>query len=261
MPLSPELYVLPEIAGNFFNAGLGQDIIGSLILGRNDRDLASDSRRLLAQFEKYKHIELTGLENINSGSLIAFNHPNMDVLMPTFLDLIVKVNSLGRRLHLVMASEIMLFAKLNDKIALPGSVKFMERFHGLYNGSIISTPTVTSRKDFTAGRVASMRKILQVLRSGNLVAISPEGHIEVDGKISPTETLHDGAGAIARLVSKFGIPVTPVGFWGHEKASHVYTKIGSPFFAQGITDNERSLYIMNEVANLLPKNLQGPFAK
>ena len=261
MPLSPELYILPEIAGNFFKTNLGQDVIKSLILGRKDRDLVTDSKRLLAQFEKYKHIELTGLQNINTGCLVAFNHPNMDVLMPTFLDLIVKVNDLGRKLHLVMASEIMIFARLNDKKALPGSIKFMERFHSMYGGSIISTPTVTSRKDFTAGRVASVRKILEVLKKGDVVAISPEGHIEVDGKISPPETLHDGAGAIARFISKFNIPVVPVGFWGDKNASELYTKIGAPFFTNGNTDRDRSLQIMGEIANLLPNDLRGHFAK
>ena len=64
----------------------------------------------------------------------------------------------------LMASEIVLSGKFNDKAALPGSIQFITRFHSLYPENIISTPTVESRKDFISGRAIAAKNMIKRLK-------------------------------------------------------------------------------------------------
>jgi hypothetical protein len=258
MPFSPELKIMPWIASKYLNSGLAKELIASVVRGDRSRDFIEDARRLTYEFKKDRVIVISGIENIKRGSLLAFNHPNMDTLLPGYLDLVVEVyDNIGRKVDLVMASEIMLFAKFNEKVALPGSIKFMKRLHETYGGAIISSPTVTGRKDYLTGRAIAFRKILNELKAGNIVSISPEGHVEEEDKISPPETFHQGSGAIARFISKFGIPVTPAAIWKENK--NIYVKIGEQFVEQGQTNTEAVINIMKHIGFLLPKGLRGPF--
>lgn len=262
MPFSPELGVMPEIASKFFRSGVAQEILLSLYKGDENRNLVEDGRRVVAEFKKVETICIHGLENIKSGALVTFNHPNNDFMFPGFLDLVVNIHDrLKRDVKLVMASEIMLFANLNDKKEFPGSIKFMERFHRMYGGSIISTPTVESRKDFVTGRAVAVRKILRELTAGNIIAISPEGHIENDGVISPPETFHPGSGAIARLATRSGIPTVPVGVWGWHDPKKIFVRVGPAYFPKGENDKEAVNDIMAHIASLMPFNLRGPFSQ
>lgn len=260
MPFSPELKVIPEIAAKFFKAGVAQELLVALYKGDANRSLIEDGRRVLNEFKKTTKIHVSGLENIKGGVVLTFNHPNMNVLFPGFLDLAVNIHdNLNREVRLVMASEIMLFAKLNKKKEFPGSIQFMERFHRLFGGAIISTPTVESRKDFVAGRAIALRKIFRELAAGNILAISPEGHVEMNGTISPIETFHSGSGAISRIAARRGIPTIPVGMWDSGTPNSIHIAVGQEFFPQRQTDKEAVTEIMGHIADLLPQKLRGPF--
>ncbi|KKU09498.1 MAG: hypothetical protein UX13_C0039G0018, partial [Candidatus Woesebacteria bacterium GW2011_GWB1_45_5] len=233
--------------------------LSALITGAHDRDLQEDAGRLLSEYRDKVSVEVSGIENIPDGGLLIFNHPNNDILIPALLDLIVKIKEFkNREVSLVMTSEIMLFANLNEKVALPGSIKFIERLHGIYPKNIISAPTVTSRKDFVTGRAKAARKVIERLREGQIVAISPEGHVEIDNVISPVDTFHRGSGALARLAGELAKPVVPVAFWEEGKGK-LKTEIGQPFYVNGPNDLETVKNMMERISLMLPDSLRGPF--
>ncbi|QQG41299.1 MAG: 1-acyl-sn-glycerol-3-phosphate acyltransferase [Candidatus Woesebacteria bacterium] len=258
MPLSPELREIPGIALKFTRAGLTSEIIRNLFQENANRDLISDGNRLLVEFKKSYNFNLEGLDNIPNGGILAFNHPSNGILIPAFLEMASQVFEIkNKNISFLMATEIVMSGKFNDKIALPGSIQFITRFHSLYSDNIISTPTVESRKDFISGRAIAARNMIKRLKSGEIVAISPEGHTEIDNKISPIETFHKGAGAVAILAKKFDKPVVPTSIWSEE--STIYIKIGAPFFIGSTEDGAAVIEIMAKIAEMLPIELRGPF--
>ena len=260
MPLSPELKYFPMITGKFITSGLLPEVVASLVSRKPERDFVADARRLVSEFKKDRNITIEGLEKIPKGGIIFFNHPNMDVLMPGMLDLIVRLHETSEiNVSLVMASEIMIAASFNDKQAIPGSVKFMERFHKMYYPNIISAPTVTGRKDFLNGRAVAVRKIMNTVSNGNLVIISPEGHIEKGNEISPISTFHSGSGALGRFATKLGIPGIQVAFWSMGPKFDILVRIGDPFWVDLDDDNLATDEIMRRVARLMPVELRGPY--
>lgn len=261
MPISPELKHIPGIALTFTKAGLTTEIISDLIVGNKVRNLARDASRLVQEYAKSVNVEVEGIKNVPDGGLIAFNHPNNDVLLPAMLKVINLVDINFRKdIVLVIASEIMLTAKLNEKTALPASMAFLKRFHGMYPQNIISAPTVPSRPDFDMGRAMAARKVIKNIRAGNLVAISPEGHVELNETISPKNTFHEGSGSLARLAGKIGKPVLPVGIWANGTSKDIRVHIGQPFLEENQSDKLAVENIMSKIAELLPLNLRGPFA-
>lgn len=262
MPLSPELAVMPEVASKFFRSGVAKELIISLYKGDQNRNLIEDARRVVSEFKKSEQICIRGIENIKSGALIVFNHPNSDVILPGFLELMVNLHDRQKRdMRLLMATEIMLFANLNDKKEIPGSIGFMERFHRMYGAAIISTPTVESRKDFLTGRMVALRKIIRELEAGNTIGLSPEGHVEIEGAISPIDTFHEGSGAISRMAAKRGIPTIPVGIWAWRDPKKIFVHVGKGFYPSGESNNLAVNDIMEHIANLMPFDLRGPFSK
>ena len=260
MAISPELKFMPGIAATFTRAGLTGEIIKDIVLGSKNRDLGKDAKRLVAEYEKSVCISIMGLENIPNGGLIAFNHPDNDILLPGMLKLIDGIHqNYDKDVALVIASEIMLTQNLNEKTAIPGSVTFMKRIHGMYPNNIISAPTASHRRDFDMGRALAARKVIRNLNSGNLVAISPEGHVEVNGSISPIESFHSGTGALARLAAKLDKQVVPVGLFYIGKRTNIIVNIGTPFKTNVDSDTDAVNLIMQNISELLPLNLRGPY--
>lgn len=260
MPISPELKHIPGIALTFTKAGLTTEIISDLIVGNKVRNLARDASRLVQEYAKSVNVEVEGIKNVPDGGLIAFNHPNNDVLLPAMLKVINLVDINFRKdIVLVIASEIMLTAKLNEKTALPGSMAFLKRFHAMYPQNIISAPTVPSRPDFDIGRALAARKVIKNLRAGNLVAISPEGHVEIEGRVSPKDSFHEGSGSLARLAGKIGKPVLPLGIWTEGDRKNIFIKIGKPLQVETTSDRDAVDLIMENIAELLPNKLRGPY--
>lgn len=251
---------MPGIAATFTRAGLTGEIIKDLVKGSKDRNLGQDAKRLVNEYEKNLTIDLIGLDNIPDGGLIAFNHPDNDILLPGMLKLIDGINSkFNKHVALVIASEIMLTQNLNEKTAIPGSATFMKRVHSMYPNNIISAPTAKHRKDFEIGRALAARKVIKNLNSGNLVAISPEGHVEVNGSISPIDSFHTGTGALARLAARINKPVVPVGLFFIGKRSNIIVNVGVPFKTEVSTDTEAVNMIMQNISELMPLNLRGPY--
>ncbi len=260
MPVSAELSRLPGIAASFYRAGLMREMVVAMLRGETGRDLIEDARKILSEMEKESKIEITGLENMpESGAVIVFNHPNNNLIIPAILDLSVKVfDRTKQRIKLTIASEItMLSNKLNEKVALPGSPTLLNRVYGLYPDQIIPIPTAENRKDYLTGRAIAIRKILRSFKDRNLIAISPEGHIEKGGCISPTETFHEGSGKIAILATKMGIPTVPMAIWEEEKKIQVI--IGQPFYITAQESDLAAVEAMFEVSKYLPPDLRGPF--
>src|SRR5258706_779926 len=171
MAISPELFQIPCIAVKFTKDGLNSGIVLDLMRGREDRNMISDAKKILPQFEKETPVILEGIENLKENGLIAFNHPDNNVLIPAFLTLALKLDELkGKQINLVMASEIEVSSKYNLKTALPGSALFIERFHKLYGGNIISTPTVQKRSDYLSGRPIALRQVINPLKAGEILS-------------------------------------------------------------------------------------------
>lgn len=261
MPLSPELRRLPGIASSFYRAGLLSELVTGMINGESGRSLIEDARKLMKDLERNSQVEISGLENIpkEGGSVIVFNHPNMDVLLPAMLEFLVKIYDLnGQQVKIAIVSELTLMsASLNQKTALPGSTQIMERFNRMYSKNIISVPTAKHRKDYLTGRTLAMRKLMRAVLNKEIVIISPEGHVEKNGAISPVETYHEGSGKLAILATKMGIPTVPMGVW--EEGKTIQVVVGEPFYISTEEADQAAVEAMYEVSKYLPQELRGPF--
>lgn len=258
MSFSPEIGKIPHICRVFARAGLVDDLIFDVIRGRT-RNLIFDAERLSKEFDKNLLVRVCGIENISAsnGSLTVFNHPNIDILLPALLELMIAINTDKRKNTVfVMGSEIPLFGRLN-KYPLPGSPTFLKRFHHMYPDNIISVPTAQVRKDYLAGRHLAARHVVESLMKGNIVIISPEGHVEIGNQISPVETFNAGSGQLAIIATKHHIPINPVAIWEEKGAINV--EIGGPFNTETDDKIEAVNDLMRHVANILPNRLRGPF--
>lgn len=262
MPISQELSRLPSVAASFYRAGLMGELIGSMAKGETDRDLVVDARKLIQELHKHHDVSITGLDRIpkDTGCLIVFNHPNINTLIPAMLGVMVGIyDRTGKQTRLAMGSEITLTsANFNEKSALPGSVWFLKRFHKMYSKNIISVPTAQNRSDFLSGRTIAIRKMMRTFSDRDIVCISPEGHVEKDGVISPVNTYHDGSGKLAMLATKMDIPIVPISIWAEHKKISV--QIGKPFFTHAAEAGEAATDLMRHIAASMPHNLRGPFA-
>lgn len=259
MPLAPELSTMPDMAFKFFRSGLAVEIINDMLHSDRHRNLCADAERLLQVFGERKNVDISGLDNITGGCILAVNHPNMDILFPAALSLFIKIRDEKQsNVRVLMASEILLTTNFNDKTAVPGSIALMRRFHKVYEESIISTPTVGARKDFVNGRAVAARKMIEAIKSDEMVFIAPEGHTEFDDVISPINTFHEGTGQIARLASRMNIPTVPVSVWSDDRKD-IKVNIGTPFYPDSREGIQNAIMIMRKVAQGLPLRLRGPF--
>lgn len=262
MPLSPEIRTIPDTIKKFNRAGLTGELITALLTGQNGRDMIPDAKRLLVQYgEGLVKSEGTEKIPIAGGALLMFNHPNMDVLTPAMLKIMVDIHDHGGHTPVLMqGAEIPLFASFNESVPLPGSIALLRRFHALYPETFISVPMSRRRKDYDSGRFLALRHAMRSLKNGGMVFISPEGHVEKDNTISPTDTFHDGAGRLAILASDNGIPSLPVGIWRETEEGQIRVSIGDPFFFTSHDPTEAVSGVMHHIADILPEHLRGPFA-
>ena len=262
MPLAPEIRKIPEIIGKFNRAGLTKELIGALIKGETGRDLVEDARRLAAEFGGDQLVNVNGIENIpkNSGCLVVFNHPNIDVLLPAILSLIVKVHDEdGPTPTILMGAEIPLLGKFNATRPLPGSISFINRFHRLYPKNIISVPISTTHRDYHSNRFMAAQKAVAALRQGNMVLVAPEGHVEMNNTISPVNTFHSGSGSLSVIASRVGAPTVPVGIWETKRDGLIHVNTGEPFIVSTGNKNGAVSELMFRIAQTMPKELRGPF--
>ena len=261
MSISPEIKKIPYLYHVFAKAGLARELISGVVRGETDRNLAADARRLSAEFDKCRSVSVNGVENISEfgGCLMVFNHANVDILLPAFLRLITEINNVYERKNpvFVMGSEIPIFGRF-DRYPLPGSLTLLRRFHHIYPNNIISAPTTHMRRDYAEGRVLAARCVIKSLKNGNIVVISPEGHVEIDNQISPLNTFHAGSGQLAIIATRHQIPIKPLALW-EENHGTIKVEVGGPFYTETKDSAEAVNDLMRHVANLLPGNLRGPF--
>ena len=98
--------------------------------------------------------------------------------------------------------------------------------------------------------------MMRAFKDHNIVAISPEGHVERNGAVSPMDTYHDGSGKMAMLSTRMGIPTVPVSVWGGEE---MFVVVGKPFYITAETANLATVESMFHVSVNLPEELRGPF--
>lgn len=248
--------------GSFTRAGLTLELITALSRGEKGRSMVEDSKRLLKQFEKESPVKINGIENfpLNSGSLLVFNHPNMDVLLPAILALVIKIHDLkGAKTKIMMGSEIPLFGKFNESSPLPGSIAFIRRFHKLYSENIISVPISKDRKDYEEGRFMALRNAVTSLKNGNTILVSPEGHVEEDNKISAISTFHKGSGGLTLIAGKIDIPTVPVGIWSETGQPQINLRVGEPYIPNITDELKAAALAMYQISKVLPNNLRRPF--
>jgi 1-acyl-sn-glycerol-3-phosphate acyltransferase len=106
---------------------------------------------------------------------------------------------------------------------------------------------------------------LEVLRSGGILGISPEGKISKTGSLMPGQT---GA---AYLATRASVPLVPIGLWGHEqllgswlrfRRPEVHINIGEPLTlpsgsASAAELQQYTMQIMHAIAALLPTGYRG----
>lgn len=262
MPLSPEITTIPGMIGSFTRAGLTLELIAALTKGQKGRSMVEDSRRLMEQFEKESPVKINGIENfpLQTSSLLVFNHPNMDVLLPAILELVIKIHDLkGAKTKIMMGSEIPLFGKFNETSPLPGSIAFIQRFHNLYSDNIISVPMSKGRKDYESGRFMALRNAVNALKRGDTILVSPEGHVEEENRISHISTFHKGSGGLTLIAGRIGIPTVPVGIWREKGDSLINLSVGTPYLPNITDELKASALAMYQISKVLPNNLRGPF--
>lgn len=263
MPLSPELRTIPGIIEKFNKSGLTLELISALLKRNSSRDSISDAKRLVSEFDKINFTQIKGLANIplDSGALIAFNHPNIDILLPALLKIFIKCYERNNAdCKLLLASEFPLTITNGKSIPVPGSIALIESFINLYPGNIIPVPMSQSRKDYMSGRFLAIRKAITALKSGDIVLVSPEGYVETDNKILPMDIFHPGAGSLGLIASKINIPIVPVGIWEDYDLKTINVNIGNAFRLDSVNEKEAAIIEMQQISQVLPQNLRGPFS-
>jgi len=116
----------------------------------------------------------------------------------------------------------------------------------------------------------AIRRCLNVLSEGNILAIAPEGTRSYDGKLLP------GQPGIVLIALHAGVPILPIAHWGGEnfqrnirrlKRTDFHIRVGKPFtldtngeklhgkVRQAIIDE-----IMYQIAILMPEGYRGRYA-
>ena len=124
--------------------------------------------------------------------------------------------------HLSAGDTFLLPAMIKRRLTFPAK---LELFHGTgVKGRVLAWfLTLVGQKpmDRSGGRASAsgMESVLEVLRSGRLLGIFPEGTRSPDGR------LYKGKTGAARLVLQSGVPVIPIGF---SNTQFVRSPVGIP---------------------------------
>ena len=161
----------------------------------------------------YRHVEVTGLDNVPGQGPVLFvaNHFN------GLVDPMLVLRVVQRPVVFVAKSTLWKIPVLRSVLDLLGCVPVVRRKEAEGEGA---------SKGEERNR-ASFERLTAVLRSGGAVLIFPEGRSHSDPRISEMKT---GAARIL-LLSKQSLPVVPIGLWFTKKEefrSEVLVRIGPP---------------------------------
>jgi len=187
--------------------------------------------------------QVTGKANVphRSACIVVANHVNL-------LDSPILGVSLGRKAYFMAKKEV-----------------FDARFFDWLAKQSGAFPVAKGKLDRRAGRRA-----LELLRTGQVLIILPEGKRSEDGKLGPA---YPGA---ALLAVRSGVPIVPVGISGTGqltgkrwflKRPRIKLSIGQPFkmpfFNDNLSKEETSRLtdkIMRHIAELLPPEYRGRYS-
>lgn len=184
-------------------------------------------------------LEVRGLENVPPAGpgIVMINHVN-------FFDPVVVLASLGRTVIPMGKVEAFEDWRLRPLIVTYGVIP-------VHRGVV---------------DMQAIRSATEVLRSGNIVLISPEG------TRSPTGGLIQGQEGLAFLAARTGAPVLPVGIVGTPRLwpmlktlrrAHIIITIGQPITYTGENKPSREQlgqftdHAMRQLAAILPEELRG----
>ena len=258
MPLPPEIKRLPCVLQEFHQSGLLKPVLWDTLFGKSGfvRNFSEDVARLAA----VRSINISGKEHLpqSGGGLVVFNHPDIDVIPPAIASLAGALYEGGRSdLVFVMGYWLISFGFVG--LGLDFGLEILsKRFTRLYPDNFIVVPTRASRKDYRQCRDRVKEEIVKRMSEGKLVALTPEGQIEADNIILPKKVFRHGSGYLARKASGLGLPIIPVAIWesGDKK---IELAIGSAFRVEGTSNQEAVIQVMENIANLMPSHLRGPF--
>ncbi len=116
----------------------------------------------------------------------------------------------------------------------------------------------------------AIRRCLEVLREGNILAIAPEGTRSYDGK------LQRGQQGVVAIALRAGVPILPIAHWGGEcfkdnlkkwKRTDFHVRVGGPFRlntrGKKVTSElrqEMADEIMRQIALLMPDEYHGEYS-
>ena len=166
--------------------------------------------------------------------------------------------------HLSVADELLLAAVVPRHLAFWAKSDYFTGtgLKGMLNRKLMQGVGAI-RVERTGGRAAltAFDAAIPALRSGDLVAIYPEGTRSPDGR------LYRGRTGVARLAVAAGVPIIPVGVLGTEKVQPIgrpypklirgliTVKFGKPIESAGRSDDRTSLreltdHVMTEIQKL-----------
>jgi 1-acyl-sn-glycerol-3-phosphate acyltransferase len=123
--------------------------------------------------------------------------------------------------------------------------------------------------DRNKGDTHALEVAVEIVRSGKLLGMFPEGHRSPDG------VLQRGKTGATRIALTAGVPVVPAAVIGAERAWHnlgrfwdrkyLVVRFGAPFMLEGKADDRAAIAagtrrIMNEIAALLPVEMRGEWS-
>ncbi len=183
--------------------------------------------------------------------------------MPSSGAFIIAANHLGR-----LDVPLVYYYTNRDDVALLAAEKYYKNAFFRWLGNQLNAIWIDRfNADF-----AALRKALNWLKQGHVLALAPEG------TRSPTGALIKARAGTGFLAAKAGVPILPVALYGSEdrlvksqlkrlRRAHISIRVGKPFVLPPLQGKEREAVteqytdeIMCRIAALLPSVYRGVYA-
>ena len=171
--------------------------------------------------------------------------------------------SVPREVHWVMTAELTFPGRWYAAIAAQASRVILGRLAQVYGFSTM--PPMPPRSGDVAARAAAVMAILRhVARTPEVViGLAPEGGDQPGGQLSMPPS---GLGRFCVLLARAGLRFVPVGVY--ECEGRLTMRFGAPYelplpsrMNTHLADRLAAAYIMQQIAELLPRSLRGEFCR
>lgn len=227
------------------------------------RDFHQDAQACIAGL--VPPLKILGSENIprHGPCVITVNHYHRDGFRAQWfafaISALVPVN-----VHWIMTGEFTYAGKWYELFGMIGSKFLLNRIASIYDFSTM--PPMPPRKKDVKARAASVRLVLEYIRRGEepLLGLAPEGY-DPSGPEGVLSRPASGVGRFGLLLSRAGLQCIPVGVYEEDGTFQVhfgeaYELTVAHHFSSDEKDYQASQTMMEKIARLLPKRLQGEFA-